>query len=244
MKKVVILLFLFFIPTSSVMAQDIFEENQYRKPITETLDLHVDGSISPYLVNLTKTYDYISRVIWELDFTDNTLDFGEFAGSTALTNGTVLLYDGIGLNDPIKSIEDFAHHSYDLRVDTDDLSPEGRYVSCRFSFWKVVPPYGLKMKDGHTFQVEINDNISAIDCDFELHIQGFKDINIEPEISQDWLQDMFIFDNPVKLVVAPFLLPLALIFTWEPTLFLVGLGLAFIELLILRGIYVRLKYKY
>ena len=243
MKKIYLVLIIFALQLSliPVVGQDVLEETGYRKPVVESLDLMVDGSITPVLVNITKDYDYISRVIWMLHFIDNEIDYNTFGLLGALTNGSELIYDGSSLNMPIKTLNDLSHMSYDLRIDSDDKNPKDNHVVGRLSFFKFVPPYGLKMKEGHTFQAKINDDLSAVGSVFILTVEGFKDINYEPDFERDWLEEVFKMDDIADFVIFPVVLPLTLIFTWEFPIVLLGLGIALIELIAVRGIWVKIR---
>jgi hypothetical protein len=83
MKKYFLLvLIVITISSTTSISQQIIKE-----PVIEVLDLNVDGT-SGVFVNISKNFDYIQRIIFHLDFVDNTFDWNVFAGeSSALTNG-------------------------------------------------------------------------------------------------------------------------------------------------------------
>jgi hypothetical protein len=245
MKKLLILVCICVlqIVATPVMADDIFEETFYRKPIFEQLDLQQDGSITPYLVNITKPFDYICRITWDLHFTVASLDYDNFGSNGALTNGTTATYDNIIIVNPIKSIHDFAHSTYNILIQVDEKNPHDVHIAAMTCYSEIIPPYGLKITEGHTFQVQINDNITATGVYFVLLIEGHQNIRIEPDFKRDWLEDAFVFDTPIKLILLPIVFPLAMIFTWEAVGVIVGVGILIIELLIVIGIINRIRWR-
>lgn len=219
--KLFVVLWLFVLATAitlPVTAEDpeIFTEGSYMIPVIEELNLTVDGSINPVLVNITKEFDYIMRIIWYLHWEENAIDYGEFGTGSALENGSCICYDGSSLNGYVKNIHDFSHWAYDLRIDSDDRVPKSNHLVSRLSFFKMSPPYGLKIKDGHTFSVVINDNIPSYCDDFAVTVQGFKIVEKDVEFTRSFIEEVLAIDNPIELVLFPFVPPLIFFFTYDP----------------------------
>lgn len=144
-------------------------------PITETLDLKVDGSsVVQYLNQTPDTFSYIYRVIWSLHWQNNALDYDDFGNlNNGLPNGVQLLYDQVPLNGIISNIHHFAHTAYDLSISTDDKNPVDNHLSSRLSFDKFIPG-GLDVRDNQNLTFAIQDEINASVCDvFEVTIQGY-----------------------------------------------------------------------
>lgn len=146
--------------------------------VRQQLNLDVDGS-TPTTVSITSAnFSYVSRIIFELAFTDNTLEYTDFAGGVALTNGIEIMYNGSAITPAMKTNGDFGKVSYDVQVLTDeDAGTKTRLLLCRVSFNKVVPR-GLDVRNGEAFGVKISDNLTASPAydsitSFTAEVQGY-----------------------------------------------------------------------
>ncbi len=104
-------------------------------PVIESLDLLVDGSVSPVTITLTQDFDVIMRFIFELEYDDPSFIGEEFAEAGPLTNGTCICVNGDSLFDfNITQNDDFMRMSYDTTVFHDDKEPKVTHVFTRLSF--------------------------------------------------------------------------------------------------------------
>lgn len=150
--------------------------------VFEKVDLYLDGSITPVIVNLTEPFDHVMRFVWNLIWRDNVVDFDVFGTlAVPLTNGTEVSYNGTTLQAQIKSIKDFGTLSYDVRIDQDDKNPKDNHLYSRLSFWKFVSyQEGLDVHD-YTLQFQINDNITDACSDFFVMVEGYR--LVYPEVA-------------------------------------------------------------
>ena len=168
----VILLFLIAPIIGPVQAP---ESNIIRFMVLEKVDLFVDGSAAPVLIDLTEDFDHIMRFVWNLVWTDNDIDYDIFGTlAVALTNGTEVLYNGTEQLDPIKAIKDFGSVSYDVRIDSDDKNPKTNHLYSRLSFWKFVDQADGLAHHHHPIQFRVNDDITGACDDFFVLVEGYK----------------------------------------------------------------------
>jgi len=111
------------------------------QPVWETLDLSINGSgAGGVLVAPSKSVYLWTRCIWHLEYTDNDINWSEFAGATALTNGVDLVIYGTSmLDNPIKAHADFFKNGYDVSVQQDSRVPKDNILSSRWTFAKSAP---------------------------------------------------------------------------------------------------------
>lgn len=162
-------------PITTIYAVDESDSNSVRFMVVENVDLYVDGSITPKLINLTEDFDHVMRFVWNLIWTDNDIDydlFGTLGGP--LTNGTEILYNGTEQLKPVTSIGDFGVVSYDVRIDSDDKNPHTNHLYSRLSFWKFVDQEDGIAVHIHNIQFRVNDDITAACDDFFVSVQGYK----------------------------------------------------------------------
>ena len=172
-----ILLFVFSIiilPVQSAENPDS-DSNAIRFMVIESVDLFVDGSVNPVLINLTEDFDHIMRLVWNLVWTDNVIDYDVFGTLIApLVNGTEVLYNGTEQLEPIVAIKDFGSASYDVRIDSDDKNPKTNHLYSRLSFWKFVDQEDGIAQHIHPIQFRVNDDITGACDDFFVLIEGYK----------------------------------------------------------------------
>lgn len=145
-------------------------------PVFETLDLLVDGSPAVF-VEVSSTFDFISRVIMTMRFPTSTLSYLEFGEDTALTNGFYMSYNGttIGDLDPVKNNGDFFRFGYDVAIASDAVATPNKILSARWSFNKWNP-HGLAMWDQEDFGFYVQDDMTALTTVSELKatVQGWR----------------------------------------------------------------------
>lgn len=157
------------------------ESKQIYEPIVEVLNLAQNGTLAtPYIVNLTKDFLLIQRIIWHLHFSTNTIDFDKFGDETALTNGVNLIYNEISLLDNVNltANSDFAHESYDLTIFSDGKNPKGNMLTSRLTFTKFTTN-GLYINNERALQFYIQDDLSSMTSvsNFNVTVQGLKRVN-------------------------------------------------------------------
>lgn len=146
--------------------------------VREQLNLDIDGSTPTTVAATVANFSYISRVIFELVFTDNILEYTDFAGGAALTNGIEIMYNGAAISPAMKTNSDFGKVSYDVQVLTDeDAGTKTRILLCRVSFNRVLPR-GLDVRGNEAFGVKISDNLTATPAydsitSFTAEVQGY-----------------------------------------------------------------------
>lgn len=189
-------LLLFIIGTSIAVSHVQANGAPIKFIVVETVSLFIDGSINPVLVNLTKDFDHVMRIVWNLVWGEVNIDFDQF-GTLAgpLTNGTEVFYNGTSVNGAVTAIKDFGTVSYDVRIDTDDIALTTNHLYSRLSFFKIVDP--LKGLDVHNFdlQFQINDDITAACDDFFALVQGYKFVTLSEEIQEFPLNPFEYFDR-------------------------------------------------
>lgn len=159
--------------------------------VLEKVDLFLDGSITPILINLTEPFDHVMRFVWNLLWPDNNIEFDVFGIlANPLVNGTQVLYNNTVQLDSITSIGDFGTASYDVRIDSDSRNPKENHLYSRLSFTRFIDTdTGLNV---HSFdlQFRVRDNITAACDDFFVLIEGYK--IIKPfEIDQEFALNPF-----------------------------------------------------
>lgn len=189
-----ILLFSFF-PIVQSQAQKGTEELLI--PIVEVIDLLFNGT-TPRLCNITRNFQWISRMVWTLDFVSNQLLFTNFAGGSGLTNGVDVLSNGSSFlgDGAITMNHEFAHTSFDLIVLSDEAGTKNRILLARWSFFKFVPPNGIRHVDNTSLQFLIQDDLTAAGLaisEFTVTIEGFRSEFI-PLAVGDPLSEFWIFD--------------------------------------------------
>ncbi|MHA2010529.1 MAG: hypothetical protein ACW980_24715 [Promethearchaeota archaeon] len=172
MKKYIFLILLVLTATSTSTSTS---QQFIHEPLVEILDLDVDGSTAVF-VNISKGFDFVKRIIWNLDFATNAFETGKFADDTALTNGINIYYNDVSIldDDNITNNAKFSHTSYDIAIITSDKNPKERLLVSRWSFDKFTPE-GLKINSDRTLAFHIQDNISAlasVDV-FQVTIEGY-----------------------------------------------------------------------
>lgn len=176
--KLIIIFFLiiFFLLVVSAAA-DINETDRKQLPLTESIDLLINGS-TPIILNITKDFDFIGRIIFELDYDDPNYIGSEFAKDSALVNGISICVNNKSFFDfNITKNDHFPRIAYDTVIFQDDKQPAETHIYSRFSFHKFSPPYGLSYTSNSSFFIIIQDDMTDVSLaivDFILEIQGFQ----------------------------------------------------------------------
>lgn len=178
MKKYLLLILLTVIlsQTNAVAAYETPLPKDFR---ISMVDLFVDGSITPQLLNITgfPKGTWITVLVINIHFDDNALDFNGWGAGPALTNGTAFLVDGVStLGQNLTNNHGFGHISGDLTIFTDDKNPKDNHFVSRLVLAEIVPPWGIQWFDNSSLQFLVQDNqtavANAID-EFEINVEGF-----------------------------------------------------------------------
>ncbi|MHA2220217.1 MAG: hypothetical protein ACXACY_30420, partial [Candidatus Hodarchaeales archaeon] len=151
----------------------------FYEPIVEVLDLVINGSASGgVFVNISKNFEYVTEIIWSLDFDTNTLTMSDFAADSPLTNGINLYYNDVSLidNANITTNAIFGHNAYDLSIIPSENNPKERLLNARWAFEKFSPTTGgLLINDDRTLSVHIQDDLTTLTSItlFQIIIDGY-----------------------------------------------------------------------
>lgn len=128
-------------------------------PVVDELDLKVIAKDVP----LKKSFDFISRIIWFVQFPTATILFTEFGVDAALTNGIQIKYlNQLILPHGIRNNAEFSKYSYDTRIDSDATAPKINYLSSRFSFTRFTRNMlGIKVDSRRQFFISVQDDLSG-----------------------------------------------------------------------------------
>lgn len=147
-----------FLPLFAVVGDDT---EIAKIPLVETLDLRVDGSITPVTVALTKDYDYVGSLVFGLGYTDPAYVASEFAKGPALTNGTCMMVNNaLFLDFNFTQNNDFGKIAYDMTVLHDDEDPEDTHIHARFNF-DLFCPGGLAISSDTSLFFLVQDDLTA-----------------------------------------------------------------------------------
>lgn len=147
--------------------------------LMEAVDLLVDGSINPVRKNLTRDYDFITKIHFELDYTQNVWIPSDFAASDPLENGTATLTEDGTLfgsgnftkNDRVYFVSDFTTFV------VDDKAPKITHIYGVINLFEIIPIYGLAYTSRNSLYFIVQDNLTApayAIIEFQVLIQGFK----------------------------------------------------------------------
>lgn len=196
----------------------------YEKPLPKDfhlieVDLFIDGSITPQLVNISglPVGAWITVLVINFHFEDNALNFSGWGAGNNLTNGTAFLVDGVSvLERNLTTNHGFGHISGDLTIFTDDRNPKDNHFVSRLLMTEIVPPWGIQWESNTTMQFLVQDNqtaaANALDF-FSINIEGFS-LRERHGLGEDGSPDVpFVefLDNQLRVIIgiAPWLLLIA-----------------------------------
>lgn len=146
-------------------------------PVIETVDLLVDGSITPQIINYTSNFDTINRICFVLIWEENSIDYDQFGTHTShLENGTLITYKSLQLFNPIDCIRCFTTFTYDVQILKDDKNPIENHLTARISFNNFVEG-GLDVR-AYDLQFVVQDNNTLYANTFIAQIQGEEMIEV------------------------------------------------------------------
>lgn len=205
MKKILLALifFSFLIPVIDVSGDTELKQI----PVVETLDLLVNGS-TPIRFNLSKDFDFVVVVIFHLDYDDPNYIPSEFAEAGPLPNGIFICVENTALLDfNITDNEGLTNLGFETTIFQDDKVPKATHVFTRFSFQRILPPFGLSYTSNDSFFITIQDDltVAALDIlEFEVHIAGFRFETIV--LAESFTDDFFLinFLNNLALLLTQY----------------------------------------
>ena len=172
----IILMVLILCPSITIITA---ETPRKQLPRIETVDLLVDGSITPVRKNLTKNYDFVTKIHFELDYVQNQWIPSDFAASDPLENGTAT----ISGNDLLFGSGNFTENDkvYYVSDSTafiqDDKTPKVTHIYGIINLFEIMPIYGLAITSIDSLYFLVQDNLTAAVyaiTEFQVLIQGFQ----------------------------------------------------------------------
>lgn len=146
-------------------------QNQKKKPIFECLNIRVTAQD----FRLNQPFVKVGRMIAFFEWAAITVDYHQFAGSAALTNGIQITVDDRPLfSDTFKALRDFMRYSYDtdFKIDSAGVTKHA-YFASRLSFHKFMGnEEGVDLRD-YDMVVNIQDDLLAIGTDLALTFEGW-----------------------------------------------------------------------
>lgn len=194
MKKIllVVILLFFIIPVTYGSADTELKQ----VPVVEEIDLLVDGSITPITKSLTKTYNFISRVIIELDYDNANFVGSEFGAGAALTNGTSILINGdLVFPNNITTNDQFFTLAFDVVQFTDEATPKETHIYTRLALSTLLPPFGLVYAGASSLSFIVQDDLTDAGLaisKFQVVIAGSKFETVV--LAESFTDDLFIIE--------------------------------------------------
>ena len=178
--KLIIILFLiiFFLPVASAAADISSDETDRKKiPITEKIDLLVDGSINPVRKNITNGFDFITELHFELDYEQASWIPSDFGSGDPLENGTVIFVNDEPFFETNITKNDFFFFICDeVYFIQDDKEPKVTHIYGIINFFEMAYPNGLAYIDNSNLYFVIQDDLTHVDyslVEFEVLVKGF-----------------------------------------------------------------------
>lgn len=142
-------------------------------PIIEEINLKVGISDIP----ITQNFRFISRVVFNIEWTATAYDWTLFGTDAALTNGIQIKYrDKEILPHGIRKNSDFGAVAYDTTIDQDNAATKNIVLQSRLSFFKFThKAQGLRIDNDKRFSIIVQDNLSgSANNQIEAFVQGWK----------------------------------------------------------------------
>ena len=135
------------------------KKGRWPVPVMEEVNLKVIVSE----IKLKKRFDFITRIIWFVQWPSATVLFSTFGVDAALTNGIQVKYlDQLILPHGIKTNAEFSETSYDVRIDSDATAPKINNLTARMSFFKFTrKAEGIKIDAWRNLSFLVQDNLSG-----------------------------------------------------------------------------------
>lgn len=154
----------FFSQTNHVISHED-DGTRFLDPQVEVLDLNVDGSgAGGTWVNITKEFDFVTKVQFYFLFSDATYESDLFAGSTALSNGINVYYNGRSILDHhnITRNSDFGLTTCSFEPYEDEKNPKNVLIISRLPVKQLCWGFDLQIIEDINIAFHVQDNITAI----------------------------------------------------------------------------------
>lgn len=137
-----------------------FRKNKFYKPELEKIEtvLVVDVLTGIQDIRIFSPFHVVHRVIVDLRFITNSIDFTLFGLDAALTNGISIEYNGRELFNMLSS-NDLATFSYDVTVLSDGAVTKNNSIVMRYTFARFGD--GLNLTGNRRLFLRILDDLSA-----------------------------------------------------------------------------------
>ena len=142
-------------------------------PVIEGIDLKVNISE----IEVSKHFDFITRVIWHVQWQNPNPTWILFGGDAALTNGIQIKYiDDFVLDHGIIDNAHFGAVAYDTRLDQDLGGTKTNVLQSRLSFFRFTKDNrGLHLTNDKRFAIVVQDDLSSSGNDvIEVHVEGWR----------------------------------------------------------------------
>lgn len=174
--KVLCVVVLLLVPLANAKAFDELS-GAVTIPLVETLDLQLDGSVTPILVPVTREFDYVLRIIFHLEY-DDPLYIGTLWGEgAALANGTAIIIENVLLIDfNITQNRHLSHLAFDSNVIHDEGTPKFTRIYTKISFGEFCPN-GIRIATNESLYFIVQDDMTAAAndvTDFTVIVEGFQ----------------------------------------------------------------------
>jgi len=146
-------------------------EQKKKRPVIEQVSIKTTVQD----IQLNQPFVKVSRMIAFYEWEAITVDYSEFAGSAALTEGVQLQADKKLLSPvPIKSLSDHMRLAFDnsFKIDTAGVTKHA-YFASRLSFHRFMGnEEGIDLTQ-YPLIVKVQDDLSAIGTDLALIFEGW-----------------------------------------------------------------------
>lgn len=176
MRRLAIIIIILIVCPSVIITSA--ETERKKLPSAETIDLHIDGSMTPVRKNLVNNYDFVTKIHFELDFEETQWIPSNFAAGAPLANGTAT----ISRDGPLFGSGNFTQNDkIYLVADSvvfiqDDKTPKVTHLYGRINLFEMIPIYGLAISSLDDLYFIVQDNLTAATyavVEFQVLIEGF-----------------------------------------------------------------------
>ena len=142
-------------------------------PVIEEIDLMTTAKA----IFLKKDFRFITRVIFNIEWTEVNYNWLKFGIDAALTNGIQLMYHGnFILPHGLVKNSDFGAIAYDTSLTIDNAAAKNALLQSRLSFFKFTHKgEGLRITNAKRFAIVVQDDLSgSLNNVIECYVQGWR----------------------------------------------------------------------
>lgn len=142
-------------------------------PVIEEIELNVAAKV----IEVEKHFDYISRVVWNIEWVEVAYNWTNFGVDAALTGGIQIKYANRHiLPHGIRKNSDFGALAYDTKLIIDNAAAKNVLLQSRFSFTKFTKDMkGLHITNDKRFAIVVQDDLSGTSNSvIEVYVEGWK----------------------------------------------------------------------